>query len=260
MKNEEYLSIFGPVQQYSPGTGMVMADRQIKRAIEKGSAHLDEIGNLKAVVTFRPTGKWFMLRGGWGNDDVRTVMLGAACGDVAGSVYEWHNIKYKPDPNRLIQPHARFTDDTVMTCAVANGIYRGLSQLPENWMSVPDAEALLFRSIQDSLLQYGRRYPNAGYGGAFRAWLVSEHPSPYHSWGNGSAMRVSYAGWAASSLEEAEKLAELSAKITHDHPDAVIGAKVVAGCIFHLRSGASKQDIYNYASSFYDLDFSLGCI
>ena len=93
MKNEEYLSIFGPVQQYSPGTGMVMADRQIKRAIEKGSAHLDEIGNLKAVVTFRPTGKWFMLRGGWGNDDVRTVMLGAACGDVAGSVYEWHNIK-----------------------------------------------------------------------------------------------------------------------------------------------------------------------
>ena len=257
MKNEEYLSIFGPVQQYSPGTGMVMADRQIKRAIEKGSAHLDEIGNLKAVVTFRPTGKWFMLRGGWGNDDVRTVMLGAACGDVAGSVYEWHNIKYKPDPNRLIQPHARFTDDTVMTCAVANGIYRGLSQLPENWMSVPDAEALLFRSIQDSLLQYGRRYPNAGYGGVFRAWLASEHPSPYHSWGNGSSMRVSYAGWAASSLEEAEKLAELSAKITHDHPDAVIGAKVVAGCIFHLRSGASKQDIYNYASSFYDLDFSL---
>lgn len=76
MKNEEYLSIFGPVQQYSPGTGMVMADRQIKRAIEKGSAHLEEIGNLKAVVTFRPTGKWFMLRGGWGNNDVRTVMLG----------------------------------------------------------------------------------------------------------------------------------------------------------------------------------------
>ena len=91
----------------------------------------------------------------------------------------------------------------------------------------------------------------------FKRWLEGGGCAAYRSYGNGSAMRVSYAGWAASSLEEAEKLAALSAKITHDHPDAVIGAKVVAGCIFHLRCGASKQDIYNYASSFYDLDFSL---
>ena len=258
MRNENYLSLWGSVQQCSYGTAAVMADRQIKRAIQRGTVLFDEsMGNTKAVVKYIPTGKWFMLHGGWGNDDVKTAMMGAACGDVAGSVYEWNNIKYKPNKDDLIQKEARFTDDTVMTCAVAEGIRIGLSQLPRNWLAVPTAESVLFASIQNCLYLYGKKYPHAGYGGSFRKWLASSNPQPYDSWGNGSAMRASYAGWVASSLEEAEKLGEISAKVTHNHPEGIKGAVVVAGCIFNLRNGATKQDIYQYASKFYDLDFTL---
>ena len=258
MRNEEYLSLWGSVQKYSPGTDVVMADRQIKRAIEKGTVFFDEsMGNAKAVVTYKPTGKWFMITGGWGNDNIYTSMIGAACGDVAGSVYEHNNIKYKPDKERLIHPRAKFTDDTVMTCAVADGIRNGLSQLPKNWIDVPEAENILYSSIKNSLLQYGRKYPNVGYGGTFRRWLASSNPKPYNSWGNGSAMRASYAGWAALSLDEAEKLGEISAKVTHNHPEGIKGAVVVAGCIFNLRKGATKQRIYEYVSKFYNLNFTL---
>lgn len=105
--------------------------------------------------------------------------------------------------------------------------------------------------------QFGRLYPHAGYGGHFRRWISSENPHPYGSWGNGSAMRASYAGWAANSLEEAEKLGEISAKVTHDHPEGIKGAVVVAGCIYKLRSGASKADVREYAGKYYDLNFTL---
>lgn len=257
MRNEDYLSLWGSVQKYSRGTAVVMANRQIKRAMKKGTVFLAEIGNAKAIVTYKPTGKWFMISGGWGNNNVYTCMMGAVCGDVAGSIYEWNNIKYKPDKEQLIHPRAKFTDDTVMTCAVADGIRIGLSQLPHNWMDIPEAENMLYSSIQNSLLHYGRKYPNAGYGGAFRRWLASSNPRPYNSWGNGSAMRASYAGWAALSLDEAEKLGEISAKVTHNHPEGIKGAVVVAGCIFNLRNGAAKQGIYEYASKFYNLNFTL---
>ena len=183
--------------------------------------------------------------------------MGAVCGDVAGSVYEWHNIKYKRDKDYLIQPNAKFTDDTIMTCAVAEGIRMGLSQLPKDWLNLSGAEEKLLSSIKDSILHYGRKYPYAGYGGSFRRWLSSSDNQPYNSWGNGSAMRASYAGWAALSLEEAEKLGELSAKVTHNHPEGIKGAVVVAGCIFKLRNGASKEEIYTYVSKYYDLDFTL---
>ena len=257
MRNEVYLRLWGPVERYSRGTAVVMADRQIKRAIQKGTVDFEEIGNAKAIVRYRPTGKWFMISGGWGNDGVFSCMMGAACGDVAGSVYEHHNIKYKPDAQRLIQPHARFTDDTVMTCAVAEGIRLGLSRLPRKWMDAPEAEGVLYESIRDSVLRYGNLYPNAGYGGSFRRWLASGDPQPYNSWGNGSAMRASYAGWAAQSLEEAEKLAEISASVTHNHPEGIKGAVAVAGSIFKLREGAGKEGVRAYASRFYNLDFTL---
>lgn len=257
MRNEEFLSIWGAPQNYSPGTAAVMADRQIKRGLEKKTVALEEIGNNKARVVYKPTGKWFLIFGGWGNDQLRTAMMGAVCGDVAGSVYEWHNIRHKPDTERLIQPNARFTDDTVMTCAVAEGIRTGLSQVSDYWLKDPVAEAILLASIQSEMQRYGRKFPNAGYGGAFRRWVAASNPQPYNSWGNGSAMRVSYAGWVARSLEEAEKLGEISAKVTHNHPEGIKGAVVVAGCIFHLRNGATKRDIYQYASGFYNLNFTL---
>lgn len=257
MQKKYYLSLWGDPGLYSMGTSVIMADRQIKRGLRDGSIELTEIGNEKAIVSCRHNGKWFMIAGGWGNNQVYTMMLGAICGDVVGSVYEWHNIKYKPDKEHLVQPNARFTDDSVMTCAVAEGLRMGLSLLPESWMEVPDAEETLLSSIRDALQRYGRKYPYAGYGGSFRRWLQSEEPQPYNSWGNGSAMRVSFAGWAANSLAEAEKLGEISAKITHNHPEGLKGAKVVAGCIFLLRNGFGKDDIRTYAKQFYDLDFTL---
>lgn len=259
MSFQAYLSPDNDLKLYSSGTAAIMADRQIKRGIAQGTVELSEpvMGTTQSIVTYKPNGKWFVLSGEWGNDKVFTAMMGAACGDVAGSVYEWHNIKYKPDPDRLIRHHARFTDDTVMTCAVAEGLHNGLVLLPADWIHTPDTEQILFDSVQRSLVRFGLKYPDAGYGGSFRRWLRSDHRKPYGSWGNGSAMRASYAGWVARSLEEAEKLAEISAKVTHNHPRGIQGAVVVAGCIYLLRNQASKQDIREYAGKFYNLDFTL---
>lgn len=257
MRNESYLRLWGNPDRYSRGMDIVMADRQIKRGMKKGTVTLYEIGNAKAIITHEPTGKWFLIAGGWGNDDVPTMMLGAICGDIAGSVYERNNIKFKLAPESLIHNRARFTDDTVMTCAVASGLLTGLSQLPDDWMKAPENEVLLCSCVRNSLIRFGNRYPYAGYGGSFRRWIRSADPQPYNSWGNGSAMRASYAGWVARTLEEAEKLAEISAKVTHNHPDGIKGAKVVAGSIFLLRSEAGKEAIRQYASQYYDLNFTL---
>ena len=257
MKNEEYLCLWGDPNWYSPGTNVVMADRQIKRGIENGKVILNEIGNEKAVVKYLPSNKWFLLTGGWGNNQVFTAMMGAACGDVAGSVYEFHNIKYKPKLDQLIQPNARFTDDTVMTCAVADGLRRGLDVLHGDWFHNPKSEEVLYDSVKKALLAYGNKYLYAGYGRKFQSWLMSENPEPYNSWGNGSAMRASYAGWIARTIREAEKLGEITACVTHDHPEGVKGAKVVAGCIFLLRTGETKESVREYAKQYYDLDFTL---
>lgn len=186
-----------------------------------------------------------------------TIMLGAVCGDVAGSVYERRNIKHKLAPDQLIHIHAEFTDDTVMTCAVAEGLQTGLSRLPDNFLEDPDADHVLFCALRDCLQVYGNRYPYAGYGGSFMRWLESFNPQPYNSWGNGSAMRASYAGWIARTLQEAETLASASACVTHDHPEGIKGAVAVAGCIFLLRQGATKEDVAAYASRHYDLNFTL---
>lgn len=258
MRNSHYLRLWGPIQRYSRGTHVIMADRQIKRAIKEGTVIFDDsMGNAKAVVTHKPTKKWFMISGGWGNDNVYTAMMGAVCGDVVGSVYERDNIKHKPDKEHLVQPRARFTDDSVMTCAVAEGIRLGLSQLPKEWLNAPEHERVLKECIRDAMLLYGRKYPRAGYGSGFRSWLGSSNPQPYHSYGNGSAMRASYAGWAARSLEEAEKLGEISASVTHNHPEGIKGARVTAGCIFLLRAYGDKNKIREYAGQYYDLNFTL---
>lgn len=187
-----------------------------------------------------------------------SVMLGAACGDIAGSVYEWRNIRYKLDANHLIAPDARFTDDTVMTCAVADGLRRALSALPEDWMGSAEAEDVITAAVQEAMRTFGHRFPRAGYGGKFAQWLCADDPQPYGSWGNGSAMRVSFAGWLARSLEEAERLATLTAQVTHNHPEGLKGAVCTAGCIFLLRQGADKEAVRAYASGFYNMDFTLG--
>ncbi|MBR7170302.1 MAG: ADP-ribosylglycohydrolase family protein, partial [Alistipes sp.] len=190
-------------------------------------------------------------------DQQKTAMLGAICGDVIGSVYEWDNIDFMLDPEELVDPDARFTDDTVMTCAVAYGLKEGLSKVGEDWMSVPEQEEILVEEVKNAIVKYGLKYPNVGYGGRFKKWLRTEDHEPYNSWGNGSGMRASYAGWVATSLEEAERLAEISAKVTHNHPEGIDGAKAIAGSIFLLRKGESKAKIREYAENFYDLNFTL---
>lgn len=183
-------------------------------------------------------------------------MLGAIIGDIVGSVYEWNNIKRKP--RELIRSGCKMTDDSVMTLAVADGVmtgFRGMGR--EGWMLDEQRRMYMQGEICASVRAFGRKYPDVGYGGRFRHWLRSNDAEPYGSWGNGSAMRVSYAGWVAGSETEAALLAELSARITHNHPLGVKGAQVVAGCIYRLRQGVSKDELHRYAAQYYDMNFTL---
>ncbi len=149
-------------------------------------------------------------------------MIGAIAGDIIGSVYEHYPIKTKDFP--LFHPRCRFTDDTVLTVAVADAILTG-------------------RPYEQSLREIGRRYPRAGYGGSFIGWLHSDHPQPYNSWGNGSAMRVSPVGFAFDTEDEVLGEAEKTANISHNHPEGVKGAQATALAVFLARMGHTKEEI-----------------
>lgn len=169
-------------------------------------------------------------------------MLGAIAGDIIGSVYEWHPVQGHWTEFPLFTPKSRFTDDTVMTMAVANAL-----------RSVDDP-ANLRECFIDSMHAFGKRWPRAGYGGKFKRWLANGDREAYNSFGNGSAMRVSPAGWIASSLEEAERLALASAEVTHNHPEGIKGAQAVAGAIFLARAGKGKAEIKDYATMRHNYD------
>jgi len=149
-------------------------------------------------------------------------MLGAIAGDIIGSVYEGRPIRTKDFP--LFSEYSTFTDDTVLTVAVADAI---LNQ----------------REYGANIKSYGRRYPHAGYGGSFYRWLLTDESRPYDSWGNGSAMRVSPVGFAFESMEEVLREAEKSAAVTHNHPEGIRGAQAVALGVYLARTGHSKEDI-----------------
>lgn len=143
-------------------------------------------------------------------------MLGAIIGDIVGSTREWHNIKtedFEPVPQK-----SRFTDDTVMTLAVAEWLIIDPEHQPETLVSC--------------MQRLGRKYPDAGYGKMFSQWLMSDHPQPYNSFGNGSAMRVSPVGLYANTLEEALELARITASVSHNHPEGIRGAQAIAGSVF----------------------------
>ena len=161
-------------------------------------------------------------------------MIGAIAGDLIGSVYEQHPIKTTDFP--LFQPRSRFTDDSVLTVAIADAILTG-------------------QPYRDAVRDWGRRYPRAGYGGTFFQWLFAADPRPYHSWGNGSAMRVSPVGWAFATEDEVLRQARRSAEITHDHPEGIKGAQAVAAAVFLARTGASKDEIRSAIATrfYYDL-------
>ncbi len=176
-------------------------------------------------------------------------MLGSIVGDIIGSPYEHDNIKTVEFP--LFTEKSHFTDDSVMTLAVA----RGLMECMANHGDVTTDEDFT-EQVKASMLKVGRKFPKAGYGRGFRAWLSSKEPHPYQSFGNGSAMRVSPVSWAFSDLETVEHFAELSAVITHDHPEGIKGAQSVAGAVFLARTGHSKDDIRGYVAGKYDYDLS----
>lgn len=170
-------------------------------------------------------------------------MLGAIIGDIAGSIYEFNNIKtedFTPFEGKCF-----FTDDTVMTIAVADALMSGKRDEKKT-------EACMIKSMK----KFGKAYPNAGYGGRFSAWLQNPNPKPYDSFGNGSAMRVSPVAWYFHSLEKVQRFAEISARVTHDHPEGIKGASAVATAIFMARNGRDKDYIRRYIELKYHYDFS----
>ncbi len=166
------------------------------------------------------------------------TIIGAVIGDVIGSVYEWNNIKTTEFD--IFNPKCDFTDDTVLTIAVADGIIRG-----EDFSRV----------IRD----YARKYPGRGYGGRFRKWIESQNSEPYGSYGNGSAMRVSPVGFAYSNLFTVEDMAYETAIVSHNHPEGIKGAQATAAAIYMARKGETKKEIKEYIMSAfdYDLNFTL---
>lgn len=173
-------------------------------------------------------------------------MIGAIIGDTAGSVYEFDNIKTTEFP--FFSPRSIYTDDSVMSMAVANWLLEDPHHTSEG--------------LEKSLVEFanGYRCPMGGYGGRFYSWLFSgRERKPYNSWGNGSAMRVSAVGWMFDTLEETERVAGISAAITHNHIEGIKGAQATAAAIFMARTGKSKEEIKGYVSKKYGYDLSHTC-
>lgn len=170
--------------------------------------------------------------------------LGAVIGDICGSKYEGRRCGIKHKPKTLIDPDCCFTDDTVMTIACANGIVEGLKLVNrDEFLQDKNQQKIVIDKIADKIYEFALKYPNAGYGSSFKRWAASANRQPYKSFGNGSAMRCSYAGWAAKSLEEAKLLGRLTAEPTHNHPLGIKGAEIISSMIYELRNGCSKEEL-----------------
>ena len=186
-------------------------------------------------------------------------LLGAVIGDISGSWYEFR--EFKKRPATLVTQRDFFTDDSVLTLAVAEGMMNGFEKVDRARLQDEDVQAAFRLEIVKSICEFAHRYPDAGYGNTFIRWYAEAYKrqvyEPYNSWGNGSAMRASFAGWAAQSLEEALLLGKLSAEVTHNHPEGIKGAQAIAAGIYLLRSGKSKADVREYLSQMYDLNFTL---
>ena len=178
-------------------------------------------------------------------------MLGAIIGDTVGSVYEFHNIKTTNFP--LFDPQCNYTDDSVMTMAVADWLLTD----PQHGMG----------TLETSFLNFAKNYPcpMGGYGPGFYRWLFEPETfkegkrHPYNSFGNGAAMRCSANGWMFDTLEETERVAGLSAAITHNHPEGIKGAQSTAATIFMARNGKSKEEIKDYISKKYGYNLNRSC-
>ncbi len=170
-------------------------------------------------------------------------IIGAIIGDIVGSRFEFNN--YRSTDFEFLNDRCFFTDDSVMTIAVAD------------WVT---NKRQTDRHLALYLREWGQKYPNRGYGGMFFRWLFSkELSSPYNSFGNGSAMRVSPCGFYAQSLDEALFLAKQSAEVTHNHPEGIKGAQSVAAAIYLAKTGSTKAIIKEYIENNFGYDLSRTC-
>ena len=173
-------------------------------------------------------------------------MLGAIIGDIVGSRFEFD----QGDKSRefeLFTPESEFTDDTVMSIAVAEALLDAGKDADEKTV-----KANLIKSMK----KWGQKYPDAGYGARFIDWVLTDDPQPYRSYGNGSGMRVSPAGWLYDDLERTREVARWTAEVTHNHPEGVKGAESVAAAIFMARNGASFEEIHDYIVKEFGYDLS----
>lgn len=179
------------------------------------------------------------------NNYYNPLLISAILGDIAGSIFEFN--PHKSVDVNLHDNRMDFTDDTIMTIAVADWILndKKLTKIG------------LVRKMQE----WGRKYPNpmGAYGGMFSQWLNSDNPKPYNSWGNGAAMRVSAVGFAFNTMEETLNIAKMSAEVTHNHPEGIKGAQATAAAIFMARTGSTKEDIRKYISENFDYDLNRTC-
>lgn len=175
-------------------------------------------------------------------------MLGAILGDIVGRPYEFDRNNHKSKEFPLFCSRSRFSDDTVMAIAVAEAVMAGGKDLPR----------IREESIR-SMRKWGREYPWAGYGSRFRNWLIAPSPRPYHSYGNGSAMRVAAVGWLFEDLHTVQQVAKATAEVTHDHPEGIKGAQATAAAIYLARTGHSKQQIKEYITRAFGYDLSRSC-
>ena len=164
-----------------------------------------------------------------------TGIIGAIAGDCFGAAYEFHPVKHGDFD---IYKEPRFTDDTVMTLAVAK------------WLTIDPEHS--HEKLVECMKELGRKYMFAGYGQKFLRWIISRKTEPYNSYGNGSAMRVSPCGFYAKSLDEALLLAKISAEVTHNHPEGIKGAQAIAACIFLARQGKDKKQICDYVEAHFE--------
>lgn len=171
-------------------------------------------------------------------------MIGAIIGDIVGSRFEFHNHLGKKFS--FFSPRCCFTDDTVMTCAVA----QALMDSREDFSDLQEKTIAAMQRI-------GRQFPNCGYGARFIDWMFSDDPQPYNSYGNGAAMRISPVGFAARDVNEAKRLSAAVTCVSHNHPEGMKGAEATAVAIVMARQGRSKEEIRAAMEEYYDLSVSV---
>jgi len=174
-------------------------------------------------------------------------MLGAIIGDVVGSRFEFDNIKRKDFP--LFDEHCDFTDDSVMTLAIAAALLN----------SKKDYSDLKEKAVE-YMQKFGREtYPwGRGYGGMFKEWLHSDDPQPYNSWGNGAAMRVSPCGFFGKDIEEVKIISKCMTEVTHNHPEGIKGAEATSVVVFMAKNGSKIPEIKKYiCDNYYNIDFTI---